>query len=173
MSKYWNDPEETAKALTPDGWFKTGDIGEFNADGHLRVFDRVKNLVKMQGGEYIALEKLEAVYRGVQSVGNVMVHADPEHSRPIAVIMPNEKVVHEKAKELGLNENDLHTLHTNPKLVSFILKDLQGASKRAGLSGMETVSGVLITDEEWTSDNVRSPPFAIYLKDHILTCCSQ
>ncbi|KAF5703667.1 long-chain acyl synthetase [Fusarium mundagurra] len=153
MTKYWNNPEETEKALTPDGWFKTGDIGEFNAQGHLRVFDRVKNLVKMQGGEYIALEKLESVYRGVQSVANVMVHADPEHSRPIAVIMPNEKVLHEKAKELGVDEHNLHTVHTNPKMVSFVLKDLQGAAKRAGLSSIEIVSGVLITDEEWTSDN--------------------
>jgi long-chain acyl-CoA synthetase len=157
MTKYWDNPEETEKAITPDGWFKTGDIGEFDANGHLRVFDRVKNLVKMQGGEYIALEKLEAVYRGVQTVGNVMVHADPEYSRPIAVIMPNEKVVHEKAKELGVDEGNLHTLHTNKKLVSYVLKDLQGAAKRAGLSSMEVVSAVLITDEEWTSDNVRTP----------------
>ena len=43
------------------------------------------------------------------------------------------------------------------KMVSFVLKDLQTAAKRAGLSGMETVTGVLITDEEWTSDNVRTP----------------
>ncbi|KAF4979992.1 hypothetical protein FZEAL_3919 [Fusarium zealandicum] len=153
MTKYWDNPEETEKALTPDGWFKTGDIGEFNADGHLRVFDRVKNLVKMQGGEYIALEKLEAVYRGVQTVANVMVHADPEYSRPIAVIMPNEKVVHEKAKELGIDEANLHTMHTNRKIVSYVLKDLQSAAKRAGLSSIEVVSAVLITDEEWTSDN--------------------
>ncbi|EEU47461.1 uncharacterized protein NECHADRAFT_59265 [Fusarium vanettenii 77-13-4] len=153
MTKYWDNPEETEKAITPDGWFKTGDIGEFDANGHLRVFDRVKNLVKMQGGEYIALEKLEAVYRGVQTVGNVMVHADPEYSRPIAVIMPNEKVVHEKAKELGIDEGNLHTIHTNKKLVSYVLKDLQGAAKRAGLSSMEVVAAVLLTDEEWTSDN--------------------
>lgn len=57
MTGYFEDPEETSKALTSDGWFKTGDIGEFDADGHLRIIDRVKNLVKMQGGEYIALEK--------------------------------------------------------------------------------------------------------------------
>ncbi|KAF5011468.1 hypothetical protein FDECE_2420 [Fusarium decemcellulare] len=153
MTKYWNNPEETEKAITPDGWFKTGDIGEFDANGHLRVFDRVKNLVKMQGGEYIALEKLEAVYRGVQSVANVMVYADPEYSRPIAVIMPNEKVVHDKAKDLGVDEGNLHTIHHNQKVVSYVLKDLQGAAKRAGLASMEVVSNVLITDEEWTSDN--------------------
>ncbi|KAM5346790.1 hypothetical protein ACJ41O_009795 [Fusarium nematophilum] len=153
MTKYWDNPEETEKAITEDGWFKTGDIGEFDANGHLRVFDRVKNLVKMQGGEYIALEKLEAVYRGVQTVLNVMVYADSEYARPIAVIMPNEKVLHEKAHELGVDEANLHTIHNDKKVVSYVLKDLQGAAKRAGLASMEVVAGVVITDEEWTSDN--------------------
>lgn len=157
MTKYWDNQEETEKALTPDGWFKTGDIGEFDADGHLRVFDRVKNLVKMQGGEYIALEKLEAVYRGAQTVANVMVHADPEYSRPIAIIMPNEKVLVEKAKELGVHEDNIHTMHHNAKVRNFVLKDLQTAAKRAGLVSMETVSGVVITDEEWIPDSVRIP----------------
>lgn len=151
MTKYYDNPEETAKAITPDGWFKTGDIGEFDASGHLRVIDRVKNLVKMQGGEYIALEKVEAVYRGSQTVVNVMIHADPEYSRPIAIIMPNEKVLIEKAKEVGVDE---HSIHSDPKVRSLVLKDLQATGKRAGLVGMEIVSGVVVTDEEWSPPSV-------------------
>lgn len=151
MKEYFNNPEETAKALTPDGWFKTGDIGEFDADGHLRVIDRVKNLVKMQGGEYIALEKLEAVYRGSQMVANVMIHADPEHNRPIAIIMPNEKVLAAKAQELGVDE---HSMHHDSKVQAAVLKDLQTVAKRSGLSGLETIGGVVITDAEWTPDSV-------------------
>ncbi|KAI9151864.1 Long-chain acyl-CoA synthetases & Acyl-protein synthetase [Paramyrothecium foliicola] len=150
MTKYWENPEETQKALTPDGWFKTGDIGEFDDNGHLRVIDRVKNLVKMQGGEYIALEKVESVYRGAQSVANVMVHADPERSRPIAVIMANEKFLQEKAQELGVDE---HSMHTDRKIRDFVLRDLQGAAKRANLSSIETISGVVVTDQEWTPDS--------------------
>ncbi|CAM1501802.1 Fc.00g037860.m01.CDS01 [Cosmosporella sp. VM-42] len=150
MTKYYDNPEETEQALTPDGWFKTGDIGEFDPSGHLKVIDRVKNLVKMQGGEYIALEKLESVYRGAQTVVNVMVEADFNYSRPIAIIMPNEKVVIEEAKKLGIDEHNIHSMHHNSKLRSFVLKDLQTTGKRAGLSGMEIVSGVVITDEEWT-----------------------
>lgn len=151
LTKYYDNPEETAKALTEDGWFKTGDIGEFDADGHLKVIDRVKNLVKMAGGEYIALEKVESVYRGTQVVANVMVHADPEHSRPIAIIMPNEKVLQDKAKELNVDE---HSMHTNKKVRGAVLKDLQAMGKRSGLSGMEIVAGVVITDEEWTPPSV-------------------
>ncbi|PNP60106.1 hypothetical protein THARTR1_00130 [Trichoderma harzianum] len=150
MKEYYNNPEETAKALTADGWFKTGDIGEFDADGHLRVIDRVKNLVKMQGGEYIALEKLEAVYRGSQVVANVMIHADPEHNRPIAIIMANEKVLADKAAELGVDE---HSMHHDPKIQAAVLKDLHLTAKRSGLTGLETIGGVVVTDTEWTPDS--------------------
>lgn len=167
LSEYWDNPEETAKALTPDGWFKTGDIGEFDADGHLKVIDRLKNLVKMQGGEYIALEKLEAVYRGSSLVTNVMVHADPNHSRPIAVIMPNEKVLVEEAKKLGVNE---HSMHTDKKVINAVLKDLQGAGRRGGLVGMEIVAAVVITDAEWTPASVSLlSPLLNFEEYHILT----
>ena len=55
---YFDNEDETKQALTDDGWFKTGDIGEFDKNGHLRVIDRKKNLVKTLNGEYIALEKV-------------------------------------------------------------------------------------------------------------------
>ena len=55
---YFDNDEETKEALTEDGWMRSGDIGEFDKNGHLRIIDRKKNLVKMQHGEYIALEKV-------------------------------------------------------------------------------------------------------------------
>ena len=151
MKEYFNNKEETEKAITPDGWFKTGDIGEFDQNGHLRVIDRLKNLVKMQGGEYIALEKLESVYRGTPVVVNVMVHADPEYTRPIAIIQPNEKILTDKAKELGVAEDKMHG---DSKVKAYVLKELQTQGKNNGLSGMEIVAGVVVTDEEWTPANV-------------------
>lgn len=154
MKGYWKNPEETEKALTPDGWFKTGDIGEFDYNGHLKVIDRVKNLVKMQGGEYIALEKLESVYRGAPTVANVMIHADPEHTRPIAVVMTNDRILVDKAKELGVDEHDMHT---SKKIKDLIFKDLQATGRRAGLSSLETIGGVVVTDVEWLPPTVSSP----------------
>ena len=58
LEEYYQNEKETKEAITSDGWFKTGDIGEFDQYGHIRVIDRKKNLVKTMNGEYIALEKV-------------------------------------------------------------------------------------------------------------------
>ena len=70
---YLDLEEETKEAFTADGWFKTGDIGEFNEDGLLRVIDRKKNMVKTLNGEYIALEKVRflILYSMVLGIANV------------------------------------------------------------------------------------------------------
>ncbi|KAI0899137.1 long-chain-fatty-acid-CoA ligase [Annulohypoxylon nitens] len=146
-SEYYKNPEETEKAFTSDGWFRTGDIGEFDPVGHVKVIDRVKNLVKMQGGEYIALEKLEAVYRGCEFVHNIMIHGDGEHPRAIAIVSPNEKPLNELAKKLGV---DHAHAHSDPKVLDAVHKDLIGVGKKAGLTGLEMVVGVVLVEDEWT-----------------------
>ncbi|XXG95979.1 long-chain fatty acid-CoA ligase [Hypoxylon texense] len=145
--EYYKNPEETEKAFTADGWFRTGDIGEFDSIGHIKVIDRVKNLVKMQGGEYIALEKLEAVYRGSGYVNNLMVYGDSDHPRAIAVISPNEKPLADLAKSLGVDH--AHE-HGDPKVLEAVHKDLVAVGKKAGLQGLEMVVGVVLVEEEWT-----------------------
>lgn len=57
-SGYYANKEETDKAFTADGWFKTGDVGQWQPSGTLSIIDRIKNLVKTLNGEYIALEKV-------------------------------------------------------------------------------------------------------------------
>jgi long-chain acyl-CoA synthetase len=58
MKGYYNNETATAEVLAPGGWLKTGDIGEWDKNGHLRIIDRKKNLVKTLNGEYIAVEKV-------------------------------------------------------------------------------------------------------------------
>ncbi|KAM0501071.1 hypothetical protein ACHAP8_004799 [Fusarium lateritium] len=147
MMGYYENEEETKKSFTEDGWFKTGDVGEFDSDGHLRIIDRIKNIVKLLSGEYVALEKLDSIYRGAQGVMNAMIYADSLHARPIAVVMPNETVLAGIAKDMGVDE---HSIYTDKKVRQALLKDLQATGRRAGLSSMEIVADVVITPEEWT-----------------------
>lgn len=62
LTEYYEDEAETKEVMGPEGWFKTGDIGEWDTNGHLKVIDRKKNLVKTLNGEYIALEKVSTQF---------------------------------------------------------------------------------------------------------------
>ena len=151
---YWDNEQETQEALTSDGWFKTGDIGEFNKNGHLRLIDRKKNLVKTLNGEYIALEKLESTYRSASVVGNICVYASAEKSKPIAIVVPVEAALKKLASEGGVEGNSVEELVHQKKVNDIVLKDLQKTGRSMGLNGIEIIEGLVLTEEEWTPQNV-------------------
>jgi len=77
MKGYWNNPEETAKAITPDGWFKTGDAGYYDADGYLYLHDRVKDMI-VSGGENVYPAEVENVLMKHPAVADVAVIGVPD-----------------------------------------------------------------------------------------------
>ncbi|KAF3043645.1 long-chain fatty acid-CoA ligase [Didymella heteroderae] len=153
VSGYLDMPEETAESFTDDGWFKTGDIGEFDPQGQIRIIDRKKNLVKTLAGEYIALEKLESVYRSAPIVQNICVYAAEDRQKPIAIIVPAEPALKKLAAETGVQGDHLEELVHDKKINSAVLKQLQAAGQKGGLAGFEMIEGVVLADEEWTPQN--------------------
>jgi long-chain acyl-CoA synthetase len=154
VSGYLDMPEETEESFTKDGWFKTGDIGEFDSYGQIRIIDRKKNLVKTLAGEYIALEKLESVYRSAPIVANICVYAAEDRQKPVAIIVPAEPALKKLASEQGVKGEHLEELVHDKKLNGAVLKQLQDAGRKGGLAGFETIEGVVMADEEWTPQNV-------------------
>jgi len=153
MEGYYQNEKETADAITEDGWFKTGDIGEWDRRGHLKLIDRKKNLIKTLNGEYIALEKLESIYRAAHVVANICCYADDSKAKPIAIIVPAEPALNSLAASVGVGGGSLEELVHNKKLQAAVLKELQTAGRQGGLSGIEIIEGVVVSDEEWTPQN--------------------
>jgi long-chain acyl-CoA synthetase len=151
---YWQNEKETKDAITSDGWFMTGDIGEFTSKGHLKIIDRKKNLVKTLNGEYIALEKLESVYRASPLVANICVYAALDKAKPVAIIVPLEPALQKLASANGIKGGSVEELVHDEKLNSLVLKDIQKAGREGGLAGIEIVDGVVLAEEEWNPQNV-------------------
>ncbi len=89
MMGYYKDPEETAKAITVDGWLRTGDIGYVDEEGFLYLTGRLKNLIIMSNGENVAPEQLENMFDDDRLVEEVLVYG--EDDAIVAEIYPNFK----------------------------------------------------------------------------------
>lgn len=156
-SGYLDNEEETRNAFTPDGWFKTGDIGDFDNAGNLKIIDRKKNLVKTLNGEYIALEKLESRYSSSPLVSSICVYASADQQKPIAIVVPAEPALRALASERGVQHDDtLEALLNNDELKKIALQELQKTGKDSGLAGIEVIEGLVMAQEDWTPQNVSS-----------------
>ncbi len=154
-SHYYHNEEETKNAFDEDGWFCTGDIGEWTKTGQLKVIDRKKNLIKTSNGEYIALEKIESIYRSNPYVGNICCYADETRVKPIAIIFPHEANIQKLAGDLNLpeEERELEHLCDNEEIHKAITKSLIETGKKQKLQGIELIQGVALTSVEWTPQN--------------------
>ncbi|KAG0660768.1 long-chain fatty acid-CoA ligase [Rhodotorula mucilaginosa] len=160
---YYKREDLTKEALTDDGWFLTGDIGQWNEDGTLSIIDRKKNLIKLQGGEYIALERLESIYKSCNLVLNIAVHADSNASRPMAIIVPHEhnlrQLLAAEPELLGPGHKNVDDLDwatevcQNDKVRKRVLAELNATGKQAKLKRLESLQTVILSDVEWTPQN--------------------
>jgi long-chain acyl-CoA synthetase len=153
---YYMMPDKTKEEYTDDGWFKTGDIGQFLADGSLRIVDRKKNLVKLKSGEYVALEKMEMIYGNSDFVdatkGGVCCYADGDMDRPVALFQLNESVTMKWAKANGVS-GDFKTVMKSKELYSAVMDSFKKEHAKSDLSRIEKIQGVSMLDDPWTPEN--------------------
>ncbi len=101
MKGYWNNPEATAQAIDAEGWFHTGDIGEIDKDGFLRITDRKKDIIINAYGKNIAPQPLEALLKSSPYVGTPVLIGD-RRKFLVALIVPNFEKLEREATARGI-----------------------------------------------------------------------
>ena len=101
---------------------------------------------------------MESLYRTCNLVQNILVYADQQKAKPVAIVLPAEHALKTFAEQKGFGKQDdqLEDLVHNRKLESAVHKELLAAGKRGGLGGIELIAGVVLVPEEWTPQNVLS-----------------
>ena len=149
MMGYYKDPEKTSEVIV-DGYFHTGDIGEIDNSGFLKITDRKKEMFKTSGGKYVAPQLIENEMKQSRFIEQIMVVGDGE-KMPAALIQPNFDFVVEWAKrheiELGKTK---HEIVNNAKLIERIQEEVDEHNQRFGK--WEKIKAFKLTPDVWSID---------------------
>ncbi len=146
---YWNRPEETQSAFQ-DGWFKTGDIGNIDADGYLSVTDRKKELIKTSGGKFIAPQPIENSLRINPLVGTAVVVGD-KRKFACVLISPNFALLEDWARNTGIVFRSRSELLASLKVQALYEEIVARTNEK--LARFETMKRVLLIPDEFTPEN--------------------
>lgn len=150
MRGYYNKPEETAKVFTPDGWFKTGDIGELDREGFLKITDRKKELFKTSGGKYIAPQPIESSIKGSRFVAQVVLIGNGRKF-PAALIVPDWEQVKAYIELKKIDSQTPAELCTHPRIVDLFMRQVEANTPE--LAQYERVKRIALIEHELTVES--------------------
>lgn len=155
MMGYFNKPDATHEAFADDGWFRTGDIGEIDKDGFLRITDRKKELFKTSGGKYIAPSQIEQMVRSSRFISQAVLIGDKRRF-PSALIVPNFEMLESYAEHKGLKIDSHAAFCTHPRIIDLIERQI--AEHTSGLSQYERIKKFTLIENEMTVDGGELTP---------------
>ena len=163
MQGYWKNPEATAEVIR-DGWLHTGDIGDIDEDGYIRITDRKKDIIVNSGGDNVAPQRVEGMLTIEPEIAQAMVYGD---KRPhlVALIVPDTDFANDWIKAHGGEKREFSELVEDEKFVASVRDALDRVNAR--LSTIERVRRFKLTAEPFSIDNEMLTP-SMKIRRHII-----
>ena len=155
MKGYFKDPRATAETIDEDGWLYTGDVGEIDEDGFLRITDRKKDLIITAGGKNIAPQRIEQALGTSRFIAQSMAYGD-KRKYITALVALNAEAVESWAAEQGLSLEHGEALAGERRVHELVNAEVERINK--GLASFETVKKVRILPRELTIEDGELTP---------------
>lgn len=166
--------QDLTEDVVVDGWFHTGDIGEWQPNGAMKIIDRKKNIFKLSQGEYVAVESIESTYSRCSLVTSIWVYGNSFESFLVAVVVPERKALEDWAANNEV-KGDFKSLCSDSKASKYFLDELNGTAKSYNLRGFEMLRAVHLEPVPFDIDRdlitptfkLKRPQLLKYYKDCI------
>ncbi len=165
MKGYFKNPESTAETIDKDGWLYTGDIGEVDAEGFLRITDRKKDLIITAGGKNIAPQRIERILRTSRYISQAMAFGDRK-KYVTALVTLNPDHVLPWVKTQGIAYKNFEALAQHPNVLALINAEV--AEKNKELASYESVKQIRIVPKDFSIDGGELTP-SLKIKRKVVT----
>jgi len=172
FTTYYKDEKNTKESVDAQGWIHTGDVAEIDSCGRVKIVDRVKNIMKLSQGEYVALEKIENLYSSNPLVAQLYVHGEGLQSYLVGVLVPDPVQFATLVSELNgkkIAPEDITALSAacrDEHVIAHILTLLSKVAEHNELKGFERVKKIHLSLEPFNvEDNTLTPTLKVRRKE--------
>lgn len=146
---YYKDAEATKQVLSEDKWFKTGDIGEFDSEGFLKITDRKKDIIVTAGGKNVAPQNIESILKQVPFISQAVVLGD-RRKYLTGLITLSRETIEDYARKASINFGDYKELTHHPKIYELIKKAIDEKNKT--LASYESIKRFAILENDFSQE---------------------
>ena len=165
MKGYFKEPEATAAALDAEGWLHTGDIGELDEDGFLKITDRKKEIIVTAGGKNVAPQRIERIMRTSHYIAQVMAYGDKKKYISALITLDVVAIV-DWAKANGVEVTEPEELAAHPKIRELLEREVE--ERKRELASFETVKRFQLLPRDFTIEAGELTP-TLKLKRRVLS----
>ncbi len=150
MKGYFNLPEATREAIDDEGWFRTGDIGEIDADGFLSITDRKKDIIVTAGGKNMAPQPIENRLKSNRYFDQPVLLGDRERFITL-LLVPDFEALEGWGRQEGLDTSDRRRFLEDPNVHAHLMKEMKG--ELSGFASFEVPKKIVLLDEPFTIED--------------------